>query len=328
MLKIVELRIGNFVEEDFKSFFTNYNLENFYRLNLNIDTEKFHSFLMQKLKRRVESRNGDFWMIIGNENKITAVFGLEKEINSSEHYGKIIYNLSSFYNFSDTSKEAFLLINEKINEYQKRHHIDYIKCKIDLADHKNISSLLDEHFHYYASSQKIYLDFNTYGYPQRVTKGRYKVREYHEQSDLKECLRLLKQHNQNEKYYNQEFAVERTQIIFEKWFIRQSKNENSTTLVLYDATNNNKIIGVSIHSFPKQFNESLDLNIITWDIAVLDEKERGNGLTTLLFSEIIFRTQKSIEGSTMSDNLMLQKFVHKFGFFVVGTFVYLGKKYY
>jgi len=328
MLTISTLTIENFIEEDFITFFQDYDLEKFYQLNLNIQSEKFYLFLTKKLKKRIESKNGSFWVIKNNKNIITAVFGLEEEINSSKYYHKSIYNLSSFYNFSSSHKEAFILIKKKIAECQKAFNIDYIKCKVDLADHKNISYLLDEHFHYYASSQKVYLDFDTYGYPHRIIKGRYKVRDYNEQTDLNECLVLIGQHNQNEKYYNQEFAVEQTQLIFEEWFRRQSNNDNSKTLVLYDASEDNKIIGLSIHSYPKQFNDSLELDLITWDIVVLDKNVRGSGLTNLLFSEIIFREKKNIEGSTMSDNLMLQKFVHKFGFFVVGTFIYLGKKYY
>lgn len=160
-----------------------------------------------------------------------------------------------------------------------------------------------------------------------MRKARFKVRDFILKSDLQSCLALLDQHNLNEKYYNQEFPVEGTQIIFKNWFKAQTKTDGATILVLCDVTKGDKVVGVSIHSKPKSCNEMFDKNLITWDIAVLDKDERGRGLATILFSEIVAREKADIEGSAMADNLMLQKFVHKFGFFIVGAFVFVGKSY-
>jgi len=304
-------------------FFKNYPFEVFYRLNLKLDESVFIKFLVHKLENRLKSES-NIWEI-RKDQELVAIFGLDKDKTTSTKYGKEIYFTNSFYNFSVYNSEAFKLINEQIHDFAQEKKIDIVKCKIDAEDHSNISMLLSEHFHYYASSCKIYYDVETLGVPRPFVKHRYSVRQYRTE-DLPAVIAILKQHTKNEKYYNSDLDKEKTREIFEEYFLGRTASNKSTVLVLEDLMEK-KVLGLSVYSTPESFNESVNKKLVTWDLIVIDESARGNGLGHLFFSQMVNYKKADIELSTMSDNFQMQKFLHKFGFYKVGEFNHLYKKF-
>lgn len=319
-MKITPINSSNLNENELSVFFKDYPFEKFYTLNLKIDSNQFNTFLVDKIKRRVE-KNANLWQV-KDDSKIIAIFGLDKE-NMSSNYDKKMFHLGSYYNFTSLAKEAFKLINAHILTFCSDNEIDMIRCKIDAEDHINIAYLLSEHYHFNASSCKMYYDFHSLGVPKSVVKHRYRVRQY-ESTDKDAVLEILGQHRKNELYYNLDLPIERTSNLFNEYFLKQSEKNPSSSLVLEDLIIN-KVVGVSLHAEPKDFNSKLQKNLITWDLIVIDQNERGNGLGNLFFSHIISERKCDVELSTMSDNLQMLKFLHKLGFYKVGEFNFLYK---
>lgn len=322
-MQILPLKIDDLTKEQKEVFFKDYPFEKFYTGNLQIDDDVFVNFLVDKLDKRIDS-NPDIWQIRNNETLI-AIFGLDKEIATSSNYGKNIYHLGSYYNYSPYAKEAFALINDHIELFCKENNVDSIRCKIDAEDHTNVGYLLSQHYHYYASSCKIYYDIYSLGLPKAVVKHKYKIRPYKDE-DKNAALQILGQHKKNELYYNQDFPIENTTRIFEQYFLKQSSNEKVNALIL-EEVRKKKVVGVSMHTTPKYFNTWLTKPLVTWDLIVIDEEARGNGLGNLFFSHIMHEKKSDIELSTMSDNFQMLKFLHKLGFYKVGEFNFLYKKF-
>lgn len=319
-MTITPLNSSNLNTAELATFFKDYPFEKFYTLNLKLDTNQFNTFLVDKIVRRIEN-NANLWQV-RNDETLIAIFGLDEE-RMSPNYEKKIYHLGSYYNFSSHAKEAFLLINEHIAQFSKDKSIEMVRCKIDAEDHVNIAYLLSEHYHFNASSCKMYYDVNSLGIPKAIVKHRYRVRQY-ETTDEATVLSILGQHKKNELYYNLDLPIDKTTKLFDDYFLKQSKANPSSSLVLEDLINK-KVVGVSLHAEPKTFNSKLKKTLITWDLIVIDQNERGNGLGNLFFSHLMCEQKCDIELSTMSDNLQMLKFLHKLGFYKVGEFNFLYK---
>jgi ribosomal protein S18 acetylase RimI-like enzyme len=321
-ITITPLDNSNLSTEELSLFFEDYPFEKFYALNLNLGFLKFKAFLVNKVVRRVAC-SALLWQVRAGK-KLVAIFGLDEEKMSST-YCKKIYHLGSFYNFSIYSKEVLSLINKHIIQFCTDSGVEMIRCKIDAEDHDNISYLLSEHYHFNASSCKMYCDVT--GVTTRFNKARpgYNVRQYNITDELK-ALSILSQHRKNELYYNLDLPIDKTANLFDSYFVSQSKTNPGSTLVLEESTTK-RIVGVSLHAEPKLFNSKFEKSLITWDLIVIDQNERGKGLGNNFFNYLRNEGIQAIELSTMSDNFQMLKFLHKLGFYKVGEFNFLYKKF-
>lgn len=315
----------NFSKEELERFFHDYHFEDFYYKSLAIlSRTSFIDFLIDKIYRRLKKKHGNLWFLRNNNCELVAIFGLEKDSNLSAHYNKNIYNIVSYYNFKDRNGEVFRVIMNVINQQILICDIEYIRCKIDMSDHDNIHFLTQADFDYYASGKRNYLHAEQIPYPATHYEN-YEVIDYREEVHFEGCIALLKQHRLNEKYYNRRFSQNQTESIFIDWFKAQTNNRDTTVLICEDI-DTHKVVGVLMFTKSRIWKEKLNKRIITWDLVIIDEKERGKHLASYMFEEMVRRSPCDIEASTMVDNLSIQKKVKELGFTDVRIFVYLGKE--
>jgi len=335
-LTIEPLTKSNFGDFDFKEFFSDYKNEKFYQDTLRINSKTFIIFQVDKLNNSLQNERAKFWVIYNQSKQVTTVFGINKEHNQSNLYEKEIYTLAPFYNFKKEQSLAFSLAIQQIEKFIKEIKVDTIRTKIRTIDHVNISHFEDEHFHYYAGADKVFFDIRKISRSPFYDRNSSSIRKFETtrltmrefcQGDLEDCLKLLSQHQKNEKYYNQKVAKIKTDELFKKWFISKTENQNYKIHVLID-NEAEKIAGLTLFFKPEFFNKYLNgQTLYSPDLIIIHEIYKNTSAAYLIISTLLSELKVSIEGQTMADNFKLQSFVTRIGFVVVDSFVFLEKCY-
>ncbi len=313
---------GVFDKAELFDFFTKYLLEEYYlkKTNLLGSTCK-EDFFIRKIERKCRGGMCRVWTQRDEQGDLISLWGMSKRSELSRVYRKNMYMLDFFYTVAKEDKEDVVYaVCECMNAYAEEMRIDYLRCKVNMLDHDTIYYLSRNGFLYYASSEKFFFKHENYR-KKDVGDLPYTVVTY-QNEDLDVCLDLLGLHSLNEKYYNLTFHKELTLDLFREWFERQTHAKNTKILVC-KKKDDAQVVGVTMFS-------EIDIEgkkILTWDLVVVSNTDRGQNLSLLLFEYMVGMYQYDIEASVMTDNIIIHNKLRMIGFEEVMSFVFMEKGY-
>lgn len=313
---------GEFDKAELFGFFSKYLLEDYYlrRTNLLGSTCK-EDFFIRKIERKRQDNMCRVWIQRNEQGNLISLWGISKRSELSRVYRKNMYMLDFFYTVAKEDKEDVIYaLCECMNAYAEETGIDYLRCKINMLDHDTIYYLSRNGFLYYASSEKFFFKHENYR-KKDVGELPYTVVAYQDE-DLDACLDLLGLHDLNEKYYNLTFYKELTLDLFREWFERQIHAKNTRVFVC-KKKDDMRVAGVVM--FSEIYIEGKKM--LTWDLAVVSNADRGQNLSLLLFEYMVGKCKYDIEASVMTDNIIIHNKLRMIGFEEVMSFVFMEKGY-
>jgi len=313
---------GVFDKAELFDFFTKYLLEDYYLRKTNLlGSACKEDFFIRKIERKCRGCMCRVWTQRNEQGDLISLWGMSKRFELSRVYRKNMYMLDFFYTVAKEDKEDVIYaVCECMNAYTEETRIDYLRCKINMLDHDTIYYLSRNGFLYYASSEKFFFKYENYR-KKDVGELPYTVVAY-QNEDLDACLDLLGLHSLNEKYYNLTFHKELTLELFREWFERQTHAKN-TKIFVCKKKDDAQVVGVTMFS-------EIDIEgkkVLTWDLVVVSNTDRGQNLSLLLFEYMLGMCQYDIEASVMTDNIIIHNKLRMIGFEEVMSFVFMEKRY-